>query len=252
MSTDESRDLTATFVWSLALLLVALFADAGSVGAILRTVIAAPLVLVLTGHVVLRAIGFVPDSLLTYLAYVIGVSIATCVGGGFVLNLLSLLTPFGWAIWYVGVTGIALRVGVHRQNDVAVMLSAVSFPRLQQSHVIVVGLAVLVTIGTYRIALHDEAADREFKYTEFWMVPKAGIEIIGIKNAETETQTFTIEVTGDDQMIAVWRSITVKPNETWTHGLPISPDLHDVEAKLYNQQGLYRTVSRISTVEARN
>jgi hypothetical protein len=93
--------------------------------------------------------------------------------------------------------------------------------------------------------LHDEAVDREFKYTELWMVPSSGLTIVGIKNSEQKPEKYDIEISGDGQVIAAWRGIAVKADETWTRALTISLDFHKVEAKLYNEEGLYRKVSHV-------
>ncbi|TIT85084.1 MAG: hypothetical protein E5W59_25895, partial [Mesorhizobium sp.] len=76
-------------------------------------------------------------------------------------------------------------------------------------------LAVLVASGAYALAVRDEAAHREFKYTEFWLLPWAsagsGRITVGIRSAETQPQRFDLEITLDGQPYAVFRSIAVAP-----------------------------------------
>jgi hypothetical protein len=107
---NEDRDLKGVFVWSVALLLVVIATDDPEI----RLVLAAPLLLWLTRHAVLRSIGPIRDILLEHFAYAVGASIAICVAGGFVLYSISFLTPTGWAVWLIVVTGTALLAGTRR------------------------------------------------------------------------------------------------------------------------------------------
>jgi uncharacterized membrane protein len=189
-----NKDHKVVFVWSLALLLLVITTD----NVVIRLVLTAPLLLFLTGHVVLRSIGPIRTSLLEHTAYAVGASITICVAGGFVLYRLSFLTPVGWAIWLVAVTGTVLLVASRRQYEGPVV--SVKLPSLRREHVITIGVAALITAGAYLLAIHDEANQREFKYTEFWMLPKPKVPgklLVGIKSGEAETQRFDVEVTSD-------------------------------------------------------
>jgi hypothetical protein len=56
------------------------------------------------------------------------------------------------------------------------------------------------------LAIHDEANQREFKYTELWILPKAKAPaklLVGIKRGKVETQRFDVEVTSDASMVAL-------------------------------------------------
>jgi hypothetical protein len=239
----NNRDLKGAFVWSLALLLVVIATD----NVVIRLVLAAPLLLWLTGHVVLRSIGPIRTSLLEHTAYAVGVSIAICVAGGFVLYSISFLTPIGWAIWLIVVTGAALLVGIRRRYEWLILLS-VKLPPLRREHVITIGVASLITAGAYLLAVHDEANQQEFKYTQFWMLPKPrapGKLLVGIKSGEAETQHFDVEVTADGSVVALWRSVEIPPDEIWTHEVKVNSGAHKAEAKLYrpSDHTFYRKVS---------
>ena len=236
------NDLKWVFVWSLALLLVVITTD----NVVIRLVLAAPLLLWLTGHVVLRSIGPIRTSLLEHTVYAVGVSIAICVAGGFVLNSLSLLTPIGWAVWLIVVTGTALLVGARGRYQWLVPSVKLPFP--QRGHIIIIGIASLITVGAYLLAIHDETNQREFKYTEFWILakPKApGKLLVWIKSSEMETQYFDVEVTSDGSVIALWRSVEIAPEETWTREVKVDSETIKAEAKLYrpSDHKLYRKVS---------
>jgi hypothetical protein len=211
-----------------------------------RLVLAAPLLLWLTGHVLLRSIGPIRTSLLEHTAHAVGASIAICVAGGFVLYSISSPTPIGWAVWLVLVTGTALLVGTCRRYEWLISLS-VKLPSPQWKHVITITLASLITAGAYLVAIHDEANQRESKYTELSILPKwkaPGKLFVGIKSGEVETQRFDIEVIADGSVIALWRSIEVAPDENWAREVKVDLGTHKAEAKLYRMSDhtLYRKV----------
>jgi hypothetical protein len=179
---NRNRDLLVIFFWAITMLLIVLFTDS----AILRGLITVPLVLFLTGHVVLRAIGYVVPSLPEHVAYAVGVSVATCVMGGFLLNWVSFLTPIGWAVWFVTVSGISVLVTPYRG------FALPPLPDVQRWHVVILGVAILITGSAYALAVHDEASQQEFRYTEFWMLSKPGKLLVGIKSGESEINPFDL------------------------------------------------------------
>jgi hypothetical protein len=241
---NSNRDLKAVVIWTVAMLLVVVTTDAETVLSVcLRVLIAIPLVLLLTGHMILRAIPFTAPSLLEHTVYAVGLSIAACIGGGFVLNAISLLTPLGWAIWFVVITGTTAWIASRRQDD-DVMAISVTLPKLQRWHMVVLGLALVIMAGTYSMVLYDEAKDQEFKYTEFWMIPGGpGRMLIGIRNANEPTEKFQMNVTADGELVTEWRSIVIDTGEIWTQEIFTPARAHKVEAKLINDKGLYRRVS---------
>jgi hypothetical protein len=114
-------------------------------------------------------------------------------------------------------------------------------------------LALLVATGAYALAVRDEAAYREFKYTAFWLLPSASGEsgriTVGIRSAETQPQRFDLEITLDGQPFAIFRSLTIAPGDTWAREIPV-PVLatrQTAEARLYRPEDnrLYRSVSTL-------
>jgi hypothetical protein len=112
---------------------------------------------------------------------------------------------------------------------------------------------VLVATGAYALAVRDEATHRQFRYTEFWMLPSAsgdaGRLTVGVRSAETQTQRFDLEITLDGQLFAVFRSLTIAPGDTWAQEipLPLSTTPKKAEARLYRPEDnrLYRSVSTL-------
>jgi hypothetical protein len=227
MGVPSNRDLLAACLWAGAT--VAAVAVSDSV--LLRTILGAPMVFLVSGHTVLRAIGVKTTSLPEHLAYAVGASLAAGIAGGFALNAAGSLTPLGWAVWFWAVTVGALLVAAGRREA----------PDL------------LVATGAYALAIRDEASQQQFKYTEFWMVPRANGDparlAVGVRSVETQTQRFDLEITLDGRPFAVFRSLTIAPGESWAREIPV-PVLatrQKAEARLYRPEDnrLYRSVSAL-------
>jgi uncharacterized membrane protein len=247
MGIPSNRDLLAACVWAGAAVAAIPFSDS----LLLRTVLGAPMVFLVPGHALLRAIGVRAASLLEHLAYAVGASLAAGIAGGFALNATGFLTPLGWAAWFSAVTAGAALVAAGRDGpDLPAWLGPV---RVRLWHGAMLALAVLVASGAYVLAIRDDAADRQFKYTEFWMLPSAsgdkGRLAVGVRSAETRTQQFDLEITLDGRPFAVFRSLTITPGDTWARQIPV-PVLatpQEAEARLYRREDnlLYRRVSAL-------
>jgi hypothetical protein len=210
------------------------------------------MVFLVSGHTVLRAIGVRTTSLSQHLVYAVGASLAAGIAGGFALNAAGFLTPLGWALWFWTVTAAAALVAAGRRDTP----NPPAWPapaRLRLWQGTALTLAVLVAIGAYALAVRDEAAYRQFKYTEFWMLPspsgEPGLLTVGIRSAETRTQRFDVEITLDGQPFAIFRSLTIAPGDTWAREIPV-PALatrQTAEARLYRPEDnrLYRSVSTL-------
>jgi len=248
MGIPSKRDLLAACLWAAAT--VAAVAVSDSV--FLRTLLGAPMVFLVSGHSILRAIGVRTTSVLQHLTYAVGASFAAAIAGGFALNATGSLTPLGWAVWYCVVTAAAALVAAIRRDTPDLPAWPALVPlRLWQGAAVM--LAMLVATGAYALAVRDEAVHREFKYTEFWLLPSASGEssriTVGIRSAETQPQRFDLEITLDGQPFAVFRSVAVAPGDTWTREIPV-PALATrqmAEARLYRPEDnrLYRRVSTL-------
>ncbi|TIT16769.1 MAG: hypothetical protein E5W98_01760 [Mesorhizobium sp.] len=218
---------------------------------LIRTALGAPMVFLVSGHTVLRAIGVRTTSALQHLVYAVGASLAAGIAGGFALNAAGFLTPLGWAVWFWAVTVAAALVAAGRDTPDLPAWPAPARVRLWQGAAFM--LALLVATGAYALAVRDEAAYREFKYTAFWLLPSASGEsgriTVGIRSAETQPQLFDLEITLDGQPFAIFRSLTIAPGETWAREIPV-PVLatpQKADARLYRPEDnrLYRSVSTL-------
>jgi hypothetical protein len=243
---SNHRDLAAACLWAGATVAAVAVSDS----LLLRTVLGAPMVFLVSGHAVLRALGVRTTSVSQHLVYAVGASLAAGIAGGFALNAAGFLTPLGWALWFLAVTAAAALVAASRRDTPDLPAwPAQARVRLWQATALM--LAVLVATGAYALALRDEAAYRQFKYTEFWLVPSPngvpGLLTVGIRSAETRTQRFDLEITLDGQPFAIFRSLEIAPGDTWARAIPVpaSATRQTAEARLYRPEDnrLYRSVS---------
>lgn len=250
MPIRKHPDLIAVCLWAVVALLAMVVTD----NVVVRTVVVLPLFTILTGHTLLSAIGIVGIPLLEYLVYAAGASIAICLAGGFLLNWIGYLTPLGWAAWLAVATGTATMVALYRRRAPFETVSIVPLGNIRNWHLLVLCLAAIIGYQAYALAVRDEAQQREFKYTDFWMLPgdaaSSGGVLIGVKSAETALRNFDIEVRFDGQPVALWRSVSIAPGAVWTRIVTVVPQSelpHKAEAFLYDStsNSLYRKVSAV-------
>jgi hypothetical protein len=247
MSAPSNRDLlAAACLWATATAIAVAVSDS----VLLRTVLGAPMVFLVSGHAVLRAIGVRTTSLPEHLAYAVGASLAAGIAGGFALNAAGSLSPLGWAFWFWAVTvGASLVAAGSRDAPALPPWPAPAGFRLW--HGAMLALAMLVATGAYALAIRDEVSQQQFKYTEFWMLPSAdgGRLAIGVRSAEAQDQRFDLEITLDGSTFAAFRSLTVAPGETWVREIPVPvlSTLQKAGARLYRPEDnrLYRSVSAL-------
>lgn len=240
----NNRDVATAVILAIALFVAVWLTDQVA----LRIVLALPLLLFFTGHLALRVIGTKLQPL-EYVLASVGMSLVICVAGCFVLYGISALRPIGWASWILVVV-LGLSGWITRQAVPGGLV--VHWPAMQRWHVATIGTAVLILTGAYGLAIYDEANTREFRYTEFWIVPtKPGKFIIGIKNGEAASETYDISVTTPTGIIAEIHSITIDPGKVWTRTLD---SRYRTEATLYLHRGdqghiVYRRVSAVPNVK---
>lgn len=181
-----------------------------------RALAAAPLVFVLPGAALLQALRAdlaAPGRQ----ALTVGLSITLCLLGGLLLGGIGLLTPLGWLLWLGGTTLGGALIGLWRSRTARLSWR---WPVLKLRHAALLAATVGVVAMTAVISVRNREAYLPFPYTNFWMVPvrpASNLYTIGIKNAERETQQFTIRVMVDGAIIGIWTGIAVAPGQTITH-----------------------------------
>ncbi len=247
MSVHSNRDLSAACILATALLVAVTVTD----NTLPRAILSVPMVLLVPGHVLLRAMKVPTTSIPEHVVYAVGASLAIGIAGGLALNIVDFLRPSGWAIWFWITTIGASLLTAMRGDDFHL-----PWPRpagVKLWHGIAFVLAATITTGAYALAIRDEASQQQFKYVALWMLPPAnagtGRLAVGVRNDETKTETFDLEITLNEQPLAVFRSLTLAPGETWTRDIaaPVSTTTQTAEARLYRPKDnrLYRRVSAL-------
>jgi hypothetical protein len=248
MDAPSHRDLSAACVWATTLVAAVTVSDS----VLGRAILGVPMVLFIPGHALLRAIGVKTTSLAEHLAYAVGTSLAVGIAGGFALNIIGFLTPFGWAIWFWTVT-VGASLITAKRREVANLPPWPQQAGLRPWHGVAFALAVLVTTGAYALAVRDESSQQQFKYVELWMLPPANAGparlSVGVRSAEAQTQKFDLEITLNGQPLAIFRSLALAPGDTWTREIPVPvlATTQKAEARLYRPEDnrLYRSVSAL-------
>ncbi|NDV86802.1 hypothetical protein GTW51_08810 [Aurantimonas aggregata] len=245
MNSSDNRHILAACLWAAATVI----AVASSDSSLLRTVLGIPLVLVASGHALLRAAGYRTRSTLEDLVCMAGMSLVAGIAGGFFLHASGLLTPLGWAAWFGTVVVLASIIAARRRS--AFGLPEWQWPEgLRARHVTAfLFAALLATIG-YALAVRDEAAQKQFEFTELWILPSADGQLsVGLRSGETRTQHFDLEITIDGRPFAIFPSLEVAPGESWTRQVQVPREARpqNAEAKLLKLADLqlYRRVSAL-------
>lgn len=189
----------------------------------LRTAAALPMVMYWPGHAFLRAIGYRSSPALEWHAIAVVVSLAAVLPGGFLLNWLGLLGPTGWICWLSGTTLVLVAVAAFRPD-----LTGAPARPIRLRPLVVMGflLAAGLAAAAAAIAIDDGLHWREFRFTEFWMVPdqpgQPGRVVVGARNAEGRPMVYAIEIMQNGLPVASWRNIALETGAEATRVLPLS------------------------------
>lgn len=233
-----------------AITCLALIAAVLPVPTILRTLIALPLVFVLPGTALLRALDlrFTPCA---HAPIVVGTSMAITVLSGLVLNWLGWLYPIGWAAWLGGVSILAAVVAP--QGGDAGVRQPVQTVGIRHGVMLAASAAVLVI--TVQGTLRSTAAYHPFPHTSFWMLPLAqngDVYLIGIKNNEGRPESYAVQLMVDRRITGEWQDLTLAPGQTVTYPVMV-PAGAPAQAWLYRSEQpdlIYRRVTVAGNDEA--
>jgi hypothetical protein len=215
--------------------------------AILRIGLALPLVFVLPGMALLRALGL-RFTRSAQAPIVVGISMAITVLGGLALDWLGGLTPLGWAAWLGGFSTLA--AGASRAGDAGVHQP---LPAIRIRHGVMLAAAAAILLLTFQGTLRNVAAKNPFPHTSFWMLPLApasDVYLIGIKNDEGRPEIYGVQLMVDRRTTGEWQDLNVPSGHTVTFPVMVQTGA-PAEAWLYRAEqpdAIYRRV----TVAGRN
>jgi len=194
---------------------------------VLRATLAAPLVFVLPGYALMKAL--LPDQprrLAEQLLLSLGSSLAVAVLGGLILN----LTPWGiraesWAGLLCSVTLAACVVAAMRAR------AALSYPAepmrlsLRPLQAMLVAVAVLLVFGTVWVARTPAPQQSTQTYSLLWAVPASdsgsdGVRL-GVESGESDTSAFIVRVVEGTQQLEEF-PIQLAPAQRWETELTLT------------------------------
>ena len=223
---------------------------------VMRSIVSIPLVFFLPGSALLRALKWEAAMPFHRQTFEVGLSIAVTIMSGFFLNAISGLNTFGWATELSTFVLTASAIAAARGDALPPLVPFVGRPGVRTVlNASMLGLAMLITAGTFLWKMQADARYRPFPFTEFWMVPVVandpGAFTVGVANREAETRDFDIEVHVDDNTVATWRSIRLEPGQMVTKivGIPLGTHRERrVTAWLFksdNLNSIYRQTSAV-------
>jgi hypothetical protein len=236
------RDVTLLAVSLLLLVVMSAFLALGSASYV-RTLVALPLIFVVPGLVMLRAVR-VELTASGRQVHIVGLSMAVTVLGGLLLALGSWLTTWGWLLWFGVVTLGGALFTLGRGSAAPIRWH---FPRIRVRHFALCGAIVGVVVLTLQNGTRNHDAYLPFRYTDFWMLPDgqgSNLYTIGVKNGERIDEHFTVRVMVDGAIVGAWQ-VLVPADQTITHTLALPPGQKAVAWLLRGKDPgeVYRSVS---------
>ncbi len=120
---------------------------------------------------------------------------------------------------------------------------------------LLLGLAVVVVFGAVAVSVIGAVRQPFAGFTQLWLLPTGGAGPqravhLGVSNMELTAMEYSLNVSMDGQIVKVWDSIDLKPNEKWEATLMIPQTSRagavKVEALLYRSDApmtIYRHVT---------
>ena len=191
------------------------------------------------------------------LVFTLSLSLIIVILGGLALN----TTPFGlqastWAVLLGSIILGAISVAFVRRR--AEGIAATEQSRhwnigLSIPQGVLIGLAIVVFSGAVAISFIGATKQPRPGFTQLWIQPAKVANVknavqFGMSNMELTTTKYLLEVDVNGQIVKVWSSIDLKPNEKWETTLAVQqtgqPGATEVEVFLYRStsSGVYRHV----------
>jgi uncharacterized membrane protein len=203
---------------------------------IVRLIFALPLVLVLPGYTLTRAL-FSDNSLniTVRFALSIGLSLALSILGGLVLNGIPRgLDATTWVIWLGGITIIASLVAwIRNRAQNSVPLNLMSSIGVDAHHVLLFGMTVVLVIVAVFYARRGAMQQLTTDFTQLWILPAENgdpnVVLVGITNMESSSVEYHIQVEVQGSLVADWPNIKLEPGKKWETSVLLPPQQSEEE-----------------------
>jgi len=212
----------------------------------IRLPLTLPLIVLVPGHLLLRALDTTPErDLVDHVMFAIGTSLALAVLVGLALN----WSPWGLALpsQALALGGIALVSGVVAwRRDPAPL----ALPTLPPWWRVALSLALVAALcgGALAVARAGAAAQPQPGFTQAWLAPVAQAHHmvqLGLTNHEGSSHRYRLVLSDRHHTTTTWSNLPLADKETWQVIFSVAPGAElTVEVYLDNQTALpYRHVS---------
>jgi uncharacterized membrane protein len=230
-----------------------------------RPVLAAALVFVLPGLLLLRNLRPRPRPSFENVILSLGTSVALVIVLALVLHRFNALSPSGWwvllpacclAAWLLSHRKAGAAPEAPRQESQMAPGEQPPVPGIAFNGYQVASLATVVALVAFAIvtARNGALAHQQFAYTEFWITPFDGRDhhrvVVGVHNKEKQPVSYDLELTLNDKIVARHPNLVLADNEQIVEQMTAPDDgtspEQRIEARLYrngSQPILYRRVS---------
>jgi uncharacterized membrane protein len=224
---------------------------------VIGIMLALPLVLVLPGYTLSEAL-FHTRSLDApqRVVFSLGLSLATDVLGGLILNLLPAgLKAASWAVFLALLTAVLALVAFSLRRRRRADAKEARWPRLRLTvgGSILWGLALVIAPLAVVYAALSAQKQRNAEFTQLWMLRqvhagKSCAVRLGVRSFESASVRYLVEMMVNGAVVMTWPSVDLAPQDHWDRVVPISTVGTEgvyIEVRLYRldrPQHVYRTV----------
>jgi len=233
--------------WIIALLVgvVALVVSASWSILVIKSVLSFSLVAFIPGFLILRNVLRHRAFDTQFVLLSSGLSVSITIVCGLFLHTVHALNPYGWIACLGSICLLALFVGIRRE---ATERPPKIVTRLKPAHLAALSIAFMCVSSAIVLAKHGSSVQREFKYTELWMLPTderlLDSVVVGLRNEEQQGVFYDLEVLLDEKTIKRWPRFFLKEHEERVERVPLSLD---DDARLSQEKSLQGLTKRTQT-----
>jgi uncharacterized membrane protein len=225
----------------------------GWIPSIVRLFAMVPLAFFLPGFLLLRALLPKNEVDFEYVILSIGMSVASTIVFALILHTLDAMNSLGWtvavALVVIGALWRSRSLAGAQYLGSTFQWSALG---LNGASIVCFGVVAVLVTGGIALASYGAANQRQFAYTELWMVPFDGNSnervTIGVRNKEQKHSSYDLEVLVNNKLLVRWPEFDLSEDEEWIKQLPIPMNLglgQRVEARLYDHDAPLRLYRRV-------
>lgn len=189
--------------------------------------------LVLPGVLLARLLGLGRRDGLTFTVAALSLSAVSMVLIGLGLNVVHMLDQAGWFKALVALNGVlalcVLLKAVIGAGRPAGSVGGGERPpaaRVGAGQLACVAVALAMAVGAIAVARQGASEHRQFKFTNFWLLPVEGetdVFTIGVANREQRGMTYTLQIMTDGIVFRTVEGLQLDDGATWTENLSIIP-----------------------------